>query len=244
MEEPRPFLFPRSCYYCHAPSFHNSVFTFIAATVTHSPLDIIHVQVSPSLQPDRSNMPDTQHNVDLSDIEQFFDLEHYYEESCAEPDITFDSRLQAPNESRRPSQISGFEPSQVEVTSSKAAAVSHNDETIMRDVSFESLEGPSQPLNDTRNEVLHDQEHRSGTYGPSPEIVHIDDRIEEIDLILERRRLQKRRQAILQNLLEPQQAQTSERPQPQAVSIANDSGTQSHCLDVTSDEVSKKAFRS
>ena len=186
-------------------------------------------------------MADTQHSVDHFDVEQFFNLECYYEGSCAEPDRTFESGLQTPNEATRPSQISELEPSQAEVTSSKAAALSHNDDTIMTDVSFESLGGPSQPLNDTRNEVLHDQEHPSGMDGPSAEIVHIDDRIEEIDLILERRRLQKRRQARLQNLPEPQQAQTFERPQSQVVSIANDSGTQSHGQDVTHNEASKNS---
>lgn len=186
-------------------------------------------------------MADTQHNVDHCDVEQFFDLENYYEGSCAEPDRTFDSGLQAPNDSRRPCQISELEPSQVEVTSSKAAAVSPNDETMMTDVSFESLGGRAQPANDTRNEVLHDHEHPSGTDSPSAEIVHIDNRIEEIDLMLERRRLQKRRQAILQNLPETQQEQTSERPEFQTISMANDSRTQCYSQDVASDEASKKS---
>lgn len=175
-------------------------------------------------------MADSQHNLDHSDdaiVEQFFDLEDYYEVACAEPNDILDSEIQAANETRLPSRTPRLELHQDQAISSETVAfISLNKETAMADVSFESVGVPSQPPTHIGNQSLHHYEQPSGSDSPNAEIVNIDARIEEIDLILERRELQKRRHTILQNPPGPQQAQVSGRPGFQTLGTASDSRTQ------------------
>ena len=190
-------------------------------------------------------MADSQRNRDNSDdtsVEQFFDLEFYYGGACAEPDGILDLEVQAPNEPRLPGQHPRLELYQDQTISSEAvASTSPINETAMADVSFETVGEPSQPTTHTGNESLHQYEQPSGTDSPNAEMVHIDARIEEIDLILERRELQKRRHTILQNLPGPQQARASERPGFQTLGTASDSRTQLSSQGVTSDEASQRS---
>lgn len=190
-------------------------------------------------------MADSQRNLNHSNdasVEQFFDLEHYYGGACAEPDGFLDSGGQAPNEPRHPTQISRLELHQDQTISLEAVApMSLNNETAMTNASFETVEEPSQPANHTGTESLHQYEQPSGTDDPNAEIVHIDARIEEIDLILERRELQKRRHTILQNLPGPQQAQTSERPGFQVLGTVKDSSSQLDSQSVTSCVASQRS---
>lgn len=195
------------------------------------------------IQPDRSTMVDWQCNLHHSDdasIEQFFDLESYYEGACAERDGILDSKVQAPDEPRPPSQTR-LELHQNQTISSEAvASMSLNDETVMTNAPFESVEEPSHPATHTGNESLDQYEQPSGLDSPNTEIVHIDARLEEIDLILERRELQKRRHTILQNLPTPQQAQASERPDFQILGT-DDSRTQPNSQVMTSGGASQRS---
>ena len=187
-------------------------------------------------------MADLQHYIDNShdlSIEPFFNLDSYYDDGSAEPDSTFDSEPQTLNQPRPSSQFSWSQLHQDQAISSEAAVMPLNNETAMMDISFEPVGGPSQPATDTANQSLHRHEQPSGTDSPNAEIVHIDARIEEIELKLERRELQKRRQAILQNLPGPQQAQAFERPGIQTFGTASDSRTQFNGQGVTFDETNQ-----
>ena len=188
-------------------------------------------------------MANSQRNLDNSDdtnVEQFFDLEYYYGGACAEPDGILDLEVQAPNEPRLPGQHPRLELHQDQTISSEAvASTSPNKEMAMANVSFETVGEPSQPATHTGNVSLHQYEQPSGTDSPNAEMVHIDARIEEIDLILERRELQKRRHTILQNLPGPQQVEASERPGFQTLNTVRDSRIQLNSQGVTSDEASQ-----
>ena len=190
-------------------------------------------------------MADSQRNLDHSEdasVEQFFDLESYYEGACAEPDGILDSEVQAPNEPRVPSQLPRLELYQDHASSSEAvASMSLNNETAMTDKSFATVGGSPQPATHTINESLHQYEQPSGTDSPNAEMIHIDARLEEIDLILERRELQKRRHTILKSLPEPQQAQASERPGPQILGTASDIWTQPDSQGVTSGDAGQRS---
>ena len=195
------------------------------------------------IQPDRSTMADSQCNLHHSDdasIEQFFDLECYYEGACAERNGILDSEVQAPNEPR-PSSQTRLELHQNQPFSSAAvASVSLNNETVMTNAPFESVGEPPQPATHTGNESLHQYEQPSGLDSPNAEIVRIDARLEEIDLILERRELQKRRHTILQKSPGPQQVQASEHPEFQILGT-DDSRTQLDSQVVTSGEASQRS---
>ena len=190
-------------------------------------------------------MSNSHRNLDHSNdasVEQFFDLESYLGGACAEPDGILDLEVQTPNELGLPSQIPRLELHQDQAISSEAvASMPLNDETAMTDVSFGTVGEPSQPATHTGNESLDQHEQPSGADSPNAEMVRIDARLEEIDLILERRQLQKRRHTILQNLPGPQQAQASEGPEFQIIGMASDSGTQLNSQSVTSGETSQSS---
>ena len=188
-------------------------------------------------------MADSQHDLNYTDdasVEQFFDLECYYEGACAEPDGNLDSEAQAPNEPRPQSQIPGLELHQDQaISSGTVASMSLNNEMAMADVLFGSVGEPSQPATHIGNQSLHQYEQPSGTDRSNTEIVNIDARIEEIDLVLECRELQNRRHTIIQNLPKPQQAQASERPEFHILCTTSDSGTQFNSQGVASREASQ-----
>ena len=189
-------------------------------------------------------MADSQCNIDNSHdpfVEPFFNLDSYYDDGSAEPDSTHDSEPQTLNQPRASSQVPWSQLHQDQAISSEAAAMSLNSDTAMMDISFEPVGGPSQPATDTGNEPLHRLEQPFGTGSPNAEIVHIDARIEEIDLELERRELQKRRQAILQSLPGPQQAQAFEYPGIQTFGTASNSWTPLSSQVVTPDEASQRS---
>ena len=189
-------------------------------------------------------MADSQVNIDDShdpSVESLFDFNSYYNDGSAEPDSTFDSEPQTLNRLGPSSQIPWSELHPDRAISSEAAATSLNNETAMMDISSEPVRGPSQPAVDTGNESLHRYGQQYRTDSPDTEIQHIDTRIEEIDLELERRQLQKRRQAILQNLPGPQQAQAFERPGIQTFGTASDSRTQFNSQSVAPDEASQRS---
>ena len=185
-------------------------------------------------------MADSQRNLDHSDdaiVEPFFDLDSYYGEAYAEPDSILDSEVQAPKEPRLPSQNSRLEFHQGQANSSEVVSsmsLNNDNEIPMADVSLGSLGEPSKPATRTGNQPLQHYEQPSRTDSPNAEIVNIDARIQEIDLILERRELQKRRHTILQGNQGPQQAQASERPGLQIIGTASDSRTQLISQRVTS----------
>ena len=144
------------------------------------------------------------------------------------------------NEPRLPSQLPRLELHQDQASSSEAVeSMSLNNETTMTDLSSDAVGEPSQAATHTRNESLHHYEQPSGTESPNAEIVYIDARLEEIDLMLERRELQKRRHTILQNLPGPQQAQASERPGSRILGTASDIRTQLDVTGVTFGEASQ-----
>ena len=185
-------------------------------------------------------MADSQRNLDHSDdasIEQFINFENFFEGAWAEPDGIPDSEIQAPNEPRLPTQSPRLELHQGQANSSEVVSsmsLNNNNEIAMADVSFESVGEPSQPAAHTGNQSLRQYEQPSGTDSPNAELVNIDSRIQEIDLILERRELQERRHTILQGLQGPQQAQASERPGLQILGTASGSRTQLNSQRVTS----------
>ena len=76
------------------------------------------------------------------------------------------------------------------------------------------------PTTDTGNEPLHQYEQSSSTDVVTAEIRQIDNELEGLKLKLEQRRLQKRRQELLQLLPTPQPIQTPERPQFQNLESA------------------------
>ena len=186
-------------------------------------------------------MANSQVNLDDShdqSVESLFDFNSYYNDGSAEPDSTFNSEPQTLNQLGPSSQIPMSELHPDRAISSQAAATSLNNETAMMDISSEPVRGPSQPAVDTGNESLYRYEQQYRTDSPDTEIHHIDARIEEIDLKLERRKLQRRRQEILQKP-GAQQARAFERPGIQTFGTASDSRTQFDSQGVTPDEASQ-----
>ena len=200
-----------------------------------------------SLQPDRSNMAETRRNPNHSDeasVEQFFDFEEYYEGACGGPDGILGSDFQASDEPGSLGQDQWLKSRQDEAVPSAdtvAAVTSLANETAMTDASFENVGGSSEPATHIENEPLYRHEWPSWTDNLNAKINHIDDRIEEIDLMLERRKLLKRRQAILQISPGPQQAQASEHPGSQAFGTMSDSRAQVNNQCVNFDGASQRS---
>ena len=152
--------------------------------------------------------------IDLS-VDQFFDIEHYYEKDSAEPQGTPSAGSQILSVPRPSSQSSRSEPYYKQAKSSEVASISQIHAENFTDSRIESLQAP------TKHHTLMGKE-RFPQYGqpstirnPNAELNQIEDELEEVELRLKRRELQRRRQDLLKNVPTEQRAQTSEHPQVQ-----------------------------
>ena len=146
-------------------------------------------------------------------VDEFFDLEHYYGGDSAEPQGTPAAGSQTLNDPRPSSRVSSPEPYHEQVESSEVAAISQTYADNFTDSDIEFLRGPSKHHTTIGNEPLPQYGQPSSIGDPNAELHHIENELEEVELRLKRRELQRRRQELLQNLPTEQQAQTSEHPQ-------------------------------
>ena len=157
---------------------------------------------------------------DLS-FDQIFDLRQYYEEDSSEPQSTPFAEPQTLDDPDSSSQTSMPEPHQEEMDLSEVAPVTFNSEAALMDTWYNSQGRPSTPAIDARNEPLHQYGQPSLAKDPVAELHDVEHEIEQVNLELRLKDLQKKRQTLIQSMPLPNQAQTSERPQSQHCRTAN-----------------------
>ena len=157
--------------------------------------------------------------IDLS-VDQFFDIEHYYEKDSAEPQGTPSAGSQILSVPRPSSQSSRSEPYYKQAKSSEVASISQIYAENFTDSRIESLQAPAKHHTLIGNEPFPQCGQPSTIKNPNAELHQIEDELEEVELRLKRRELQRRRQELLKNLPTEQRAQTSEHSQVQENSTA------------------------
>ena len=166
-------------------------------------------------------MADSQnHEGDTNDLDFLFDFEEYYDEQPAEPESTPNVTPPAPNNSTASNPGFSLELHQERVSLSEAPDAHLLEERTPIEIWGLSPGGLSMPATDTGNGSLHQYEQPSNTNNVTAEICQVDDELAEVQLELKQRRLQKRRQELLQTLPTRQPIQTPERPQFQGLEPA------------------------
>lgn len=154
-----------------------------------------------------------------SSVEQFFDFGIYYEENSTVPESTPNVGPQASSGPRSSERWSRFELNQEQVGVSAAAAASLDHEITFKDTRLKPLERHVEPTG-AGNQPLRQYKQSSLTNHSMTELQEVDEELEQINLELRRKELQKKRRALLQTLPPPTQAQTPERPQFQNTDTA------------------------
>ena len=188
-------------------------------------------------QPDLSSKDDLPPEDGKSDDPsvQLFDFENY----CAEPESAPDAGTRG--SPGPPSRFSRFEPDHEQVGSSDVTALSQTHVDAFPGNRSEPSRAPSWPPTTPGNEPSHQYGQQSNTEIPNAELHSIEDELEEVELRLKRRELLKRRQELLQNASTWQQAQSSDRPEPQNLSMASDVRAQSNSQHVASNDASQRS---
>ncbi len=152
--------------------------------------------------------------IDLN-VDQFFDIEHYYGKNSTEPQGTPSAESQVLSDSRPSSRISRSEPYYEQVESSEVATMSQIYADDFTDNRVESLRAPTKNHTTTGDEPFPQYGQPPVIQDPNAELHKIESELEEVELRLKRRELQRRRQELLKNLPAEQRAQTLEHPQVQ-----------------------------
>ena len=152
--------------------------------------------------------------IDLN-VDQFFDIEHYYGKESAEPQGAPSAGSQILSDPRLSSRMSGSKPYYEQVAPSEVADTSQthaNDFTVSH---TDSLQALPKHHTTTGNKPFSQYGQLSTMGNPNAELHHIENELEEVELRLKRRELQRRRQELLKNLPTQHRPQTSEHPQVQ-----------------------------
>ena len=147
--------------------------------------------------------------IDLN-LDQFFDIEHYYGKDSAEPQGTPSAGSQILSDPRPFSRMSGSKPYYEQVGFSEVAAIPQTYANHFTISHTESIQALSKHQTMIGNEPFPQYGQPSTIENPNTELHHIENELEEIELRLKRRELQRRRQDLLKNLPTQHRAQTSE----------------------------------
>ena len=162
--------------------------------------------------------------IDLS-VDQFFDIENYYEEISADPQGAPSAKSQSLSDPRPASRTLRPEPYHEQVESSEVAAISQSYANNFAGSHTESLQAPSKHHTTFENESFPWYRQPSTLENPNAELQFIENELEEVELRLKRRELQRRRHELLNDLSTEQRAQISEHPQVQKTRTARISPT-------------------